>query len=164
MPLTPGVGGGEYMSREDWLELASEGALVAIVLNGWTTTTVKASGEMIDTAQIDVYILDGKQKGTVHPGENVFGKGIVTPLRRVSVGDEVAYRLVKNKNGATEYAAANAPGDLPQSAIDLFEELKAGGSQAPTEDAKKEPAKAGAGTKSSSNGSKSSNYADEPDF
>lgn len=171
MALQAGQGAGEYMTRDEWLALGREAALVAFVLNGWTVTHVARTGDDLDTAKIDVYVLDGARKGEVMLGEQVIGKGLTTPLSKVKTGDEVAYRIRVGKNGATEYAQANAPedGDLSQATLDLFESLKVGGTPPAAKAAPKangKPATKAAAEKvpAAVGGGSEGGYDDEPDF
>lgn len=160
MALTPGTGGGDYMEPNEWIALGEEGALVAVIVRAHGTvhmTKGASAGKDLDRVDFDLYVLDGARKGEVMPSQDAIGRGIVAPLKRVAVGEEVAYRVAVGTHGSTRYPQLNAPGDLPQEAVDLFEELKTSGGSAPTSSTKE---KATAGATASSNGSKPA----EPDF
>lgn len=137
MALQAGSGAGDYLDGDEWIALGKEGALLACVVNGHGTqhmTKGVSAGQDIPKAEFDLYILDGSRRGEVHVGQSVIGKGLVVPLSRAAIGEEVAYRAGVGNSYGRDYPQLNAPGDLPDEAVKLFERLKAG--ETPAEPAK----------------------------
>lgn len=115
MAFKNATGGGDYIKREEWLAMANAkgGTLVMFrILNHLAPESlsdrIKAQAEPV---RADVWIATGPRAGEVHMSEKIVGKGFTDMLRREPEGEHVAARLVPQKNGATDYAAANPCSD-----------------------------------------------------
>lgn len=111
MPIKNATGGGDYITRDEWLAMANAdgGTLVLFrILQHLEPESlsdrIKAKAEPV---RADVYIVTGPREGEVHMSEKIVGKGFTDMLRREPEGEHVAARLVPQRNGATDYAAAN---------------------------------------------------------
>lgn len=122
MALDNAPAGGDYITREEWLELANEGALVVFRVKQICPPERLGSDTSMAPANpvvADILIVNGVRAGDVYRDEKLIGNGITNMLRKCPVGDDRAARMVARKRGATDYAAANPCGP------DEFEKIKA---------------------------------------
>lgn len=128
-------GGGDYITREEWIELAQEGALVCFRIirieePTLMSTSIKKEAEPVVA---DVLIVNGTQAETVYRAERIISAGITNTLRTKKVknaagksvtvprpiNSDVAVRMGIYKAFGREHAGANPCGP------DEFEKVKA---------------------------------------
>lgn len=108
----PAGGSGEYLTREEFVALGKEGAVVVARPLRFLDPEEMTSGT-VNPVVCDLLIVTGSRKGEVFRSTKLIGKGCTGPLRRFPLGEDMAAHVAVGQNGATLYPQLN-PASEPE--------------------------------------------------